>query len=729
MKKVLFTATVDSHILQFHLPYLKLFKEKGYEVHVITNGDETIPYCDKKYKVSFERSPFKLNNIKAYFRLRKIINKEQYDIIHTHTPVGSVVTRLAAKKARKKFNTRVIYTAHGFHFFKGASLKNWLIFYPVEKYLAKLTDTIILINKEDFDLAKRKFSKRCKDIQYVEGVGIDENKFNFTMTEKEKDELRKSLGIEKEDFVIIYPAELSKRKRQLWLIDTLSNLMKEKKNIHLLLPGKDSLNGKCQKYVEILGLENKIHFLGYRNDIPKLLAISNLSVSSANQEGLPVNIMEAMYIGLPIVGTDCRGNRDLIIDSKNGYLIELSNKEKFVESVNKIYFGKENKKISKNSKLMIKKYLLNIVEPKMSIIYFGYRKKICHVVSGLLSGGAESFLVNYFSKIDRNKYELYVLYQHKPILKSLKEFETLGFNLKKIPTKKLRPIGNFVYTYLFLKKNNIDIVHTHMTLANFVALFAAKLAGVPVRICHAHSCNNNETNKFQRFFNNKLKSINYKYSTDYLACGIKAGKYMYDNKEFELIHNAIEINKFKFSKTNRSRIRKNYNINNDCILLGHIGSFSNTKNHIFMLDLIEQLPEDKYKIMFIGNGKLFEQMKNIVKERNIEKRVIFTGIVDNPEIYYSAFDLFILPSLWEGLPMVSIEAQANGVNCIISDNVDDSCKINENVDFLPLDIEKWKNYIQSLSVKRVKETKMVNSCYNIEKSVGKLEKIYDKEMF
>ena len=134
--KVLFTAHVDSHILLFHIPFLKLFKERGYEVHVATNGDEKIPYCDKKWKVSFEKSPYKLNNLKAIKELSKIIKNEHYDIIHTHTPMGSVITRIAARGARKK-GTRVLYTAHGLHFFKGASIVNWLLFYPVEKILSK----------------------------------------------------------------------------------------------------------------------------------------------------------------------------------------------------------------------------------------------------------------------------------------------------------------------------------------------------------------------------------------------------------------------------------------------------------------------------------------------------------------------------------------------------------------------------------------------------------------
>lgn len=371
MKKVLFTATVDSHILQFHLPFLKLFKDKDYEVHVATNGNEDIPYCDVKHVVSFERSPYKLNNLKAIKQLKKICDDENFDIIHCHTPMGGVVTRLAARKARKN-GTRVIYTAHGFHFFKGASIKNWLLFYPVEKYLAKYTDTLITINNEDFETAKKKFSKRCKDIQYVPGVGIDEKKFDFEMTKKEKHDLRESIGLKDDDFVMIYPAELSKRKRQIWLINALSSFMKDNKNVHLLLPGKDSLNGKCQKLSDNLELNNQIHFLGYRKDIPKLLKISNLALSSANQEGLPVNIMEAMYVGLPIVASDCRGNRDLVKDGINGSLVDINDSINFSRNVNNIYLS-DVSKYSENSKEIIKEYLLDKIIIIMKSIYKGMK--------------------------------------------------------------------------------------------------------------------------------------------------------------------------------------------------------------------------------------------------------------------------------------------------------------------------------------------------------------------
>ena len=341
MKKILFTATVDSHILQFHIPYLQWFKEQGYEVHVATNGDEKIPYCDVKHKIPFERSPIKINNIKAIFKLKKIIENEKFDIIHCHTPMGSVVTRLAAKNARKKYGTKVIYTAHGFHFFKGASLLNWIIFYPIEKYLSNFTDCLITINDEDYNLAKRKF--KAKRIEFVNGVGVDQSKFDFKMSDTEKHELRQSLGLKDDDFVIIYVAELSKRKNQGMLIKAVKELIDEGNNsIKVILPGTDSMNGYYQKLVKKLNIENNIKFLGYRKDIPKLLRISNLYVSTAKQEGLPVNVIEAMFSGLPIIATDCRGNRDI-----TKKVVEIDNINELYENIKK-YINNSKKYIFSN---------------------------------------------------------------------------------------------------------------------------------------------------------------------------------------------------------------------------------------------------------------------------------------------------------------------------------------------------------------------------------------------
>ena len=335
-KKALFTATVDSHILHFHLPYLKLLRDMGYEVHVITNGTEKIPGADKRHTVPFARSPLSLNNVQAYRMLRDIINHERYDLIHTHTPMGGVVTRLAARHSRKHHGSRVLYTAHGFHFYKGAPWHYWAMFYPIEKWLAHYTDTLITINKEDYNLARRKFATR---VEYVPGVGIDPAKFDFKFTAADKLALRKSLGLTKNDFVMIFPAELNKNKNQILLIEAMEQLVPKHPNIHLLLPGKDSYNGHYQRITAEKGLEKNIHFLGYRTDIPRLLKISDLAVSSSLREGLPVNLLEAAYCKIPIVAHKCRGVqsiKDSSAPSRTYIICNFFNSNLLIEEIEKM---------------------------------------------------------------------------------------------------------------------------------------------------------------------------------------------------------------------------------------------------------------------------------------------------------------------------------------------------------------------------------------------------------
>lgn len=360
--KILYVATVDMHIKAFHIPYLKVLHDKGNEVHVITNGTEKIPYCDKKYTISIKRSPYNFENIKAIKELKKILEEEKYDIIHCHTPMGAVVTRLAAKKTRKKYNTKVIYTAHGFHFYQGASLINWLLFYPVEKYLANYTDTLITINKEDYELAKNKFAKECKDIQYIPGVGLNIDKFNISMSEKEKVKFKKTLGLKKNDYILTCVARLDKNKNQKFLINAMKKITKKYKNIHLLLIGSDELGGHYQNIVNKNDLDSTIHFLGRREDIPQLLKITNIVVSASKREGLPVNVMEALASKIPVVALKCRGMEDLIISGKNGYIV--NNQEEYISKILKIKDNDTLKNIELN-----KKFLLPEVEKKLKKIY------------------------------------------------------------------------------------------------------------------------------------------------------------------------------------------------------------------------------------------------------------------------------------------------------------------------------------------------------------------------
>lgn len=343
-----------------------MLRDKGYEVHYASMGEEEILDCDKSFVVPFTRSPLGVSNIAAYKQLKAIIDREHYDIIHTHTPMGSVITRLAARVTRKK-GTRVIYTAHGFHFFKGAPLLNWLIYYPVERYMARHTDTLITINKEDYQRAKAQFKT---DVQYVPGVGIDPKKFDVKLSKKQREDLRAEFGMKENDFVMIYVAELSKRKNQLWLVETLTGFLQEHPDAHLLIPGADSLNNNVHKLVEKLNLKQQIHLPGYRNDIPHLMKVSDIAVSASKQEGLPVNVMEAMYLGLPVIATDCRGNRDLIKDQMTGYLIGVNDFDMFIERLTAIHkYDQIRNRLSVASKICAAKYTLDSITPHMDGIY------------------------------------------------------------------------------------------------------------------------------------------------------------------------------------------------------------------------------------------------------------------------------------------------------------------------------------------------------------------------
>lgn len=357
MKKVLFVATVTTHINTFHIPYLKWFKEQGYEVHVASNGNEEIEYCDKHYNLPFARFPFKMNNLKAYKQLKKIINENQYEIIHCHTPVGGVLTRLAAKDARKN-GTKVMYTAHGFHFYKGAPLLNWIIYYPLEKWLSRYTDCLITINQEDYEIAKSKF-KKCKKIELVHGVGFDSNRFNTCINNKDKIKLKENLKINDKDIIISYVAELNKNKNQMLLINTIEELNKNQPKYKLLLIGDGPNKNKYIKEIKKRNLENYVRILGKRLDVPLLLSITNIYVATSIREGLGLNVLEAMYMKLPIIATDNRGHRELI---KKDLLIN-NNKNELKQQILNLPHNVPNYNVDANT------YEINNVLNEMISIY------------------------------------------------------------------------------------------------------------------------------------------------------------------------------------------------------------------------------------------------------------------------------------------------------------------------------------------------------------------------
>ncbi|MRH42687.1 glycosyltransferase [Aquibacillus halophilus] len=370
-KKILFCATVDYHFELFHLPYMKWFKDQGWQVDVAALGEIKLLYTDNKYNIPIQRSPFNKKNLQAYKKLKNIIDEGDYTIIHCHTPIGGGLTRLAAKGARER-GTKVIYTAHGFHFCKGAPLINWLVYYPIEKFLSRITDTLITINKEDYRLAvKHKF--KAGNIKQVHGVGVNTDHFK-PLDVNQKNEMKKSFGYQPNDFLLFYAAEFNNNKNQKFLLQSLALIKNDVPGARLVLAGEGALLENCRELAIALGIGHMVDFLGYQKNIQQLVSICDVAVASSLREGLPVNIMEAMSCGLPIVAVNNRGHRELVQNNKNGWLVEHDDKKRFSNKIKMLESVPDLKvKLGKNGREMIlKTYSSSKVLSEISKIYSVY---------------------------------------------------------------------------------------------------------------------------------------------------------------------------------------------------------------------------------------------------------------------------------------------------------------------------------------------------------------------
>ena len=369
-EKILYTATTEIHLRSFHIPYLKWFKDQGYEVHVAYNGSNDLPYADKVWNISFGRSPFDKRNKQAYKDLKEIIKENNYSIIHAHTPMGGVVTRLAARSSRKK-GTKVLYTAHGFHFYKGGPLKNWLFFFPVEWFLSFYSDGIITINKEDYNhLFTKKFKSSGKF--QINGIGLNPErlKADFDGTPAE---LRKSLGYKEEEFLILYIAEFIDRKNHKFVIDAIPHILKIAPNAKFIFAGGGELRDTMISYAKEKGITENVDFLGFRKDIGNFIAIADAGISASKQEGLGLGVAEMMYNGLPVVISEDRGHKEMVNNEENGFMFAQNNTEQFVNYICRIYNDPVlRESIGEKGKQSIQKFMIDNSLKQMEEIYNKY---------------------------------------------------------------------------------------------------------------------------------------------------------------------------------------------------------------------------------------------------------------------------------------------------------------------------------------------------------------------
>ena len=372
--KMLYILNTTNRVNNFSYSSMIAAQQLGVEFHIAGNwtgySDNKEKEADEEkygiriHQIDFIRTPYDLRNIKAYKQLVQLIKREKFDAIHCNTPTGGVLGRLAGKKCKVR---KIIYQAHGFHFYKGAPKKNWLIYYPIEKWLAKYTDALITINNEDYELAKSKFQLRHNGkVYYVPGVGIDLSQYDLPDGVREKK--RKELGLKETDIVLISSGELNENKNNQIIIQALSKLRHE--NLHYIICGTGSKYDELKKMTSDNGLDDYIHFLGYRNDIKELYRASDIFVMPSLREGLSRSIMEAMASGLPCVVSNIRGNTDLLENTNSGLLCEATDVLAYTKKIKKLANDETVRKtMGKNSLVAIQKFNMETVEIAVSKVY------------------------------------------------------------------------------------------------------------------------------------------------------------------------------------------------------------------------------------------------------------------------------------------------------------------------------------------------------------------------
>lgn len=332
MKKLLITST-DLMMIQFLVPHVKHLSENGFHVEIACSvvGDRIDDvrravegYAKAVHTVRLERSPTSPNNLKGYRDMSKLLDENRYDIIWTNEPVMGVVTRLAARSLRRQ-GTKVVYMCHGFHFFKGASLPSWLLYYPVERFMARFCDLIVTINREDEARAK---TFHCSRVGYIHGIGVNTERLH---KRDERSDIRTELGLAAEDFVVLSVGELNTNKNHQIIIRAIAQLADP--DIHYVLCGKGDQLENLTALAKECGIADRVHFLGYRRDVVDICTQADVFAFPSRREGLGLAPLEAMYCGLPVIASDTRGIQDYTFDGKSGYLRNSEDAAGFAEAI------------------------------------------------------------------------------------------------------------------------------------------------------------------------------------------------------------------------------------------------------------------------------------------------------------------------------------------------------------------------------------------------------------
>lgn len=375
MKRVLFVTTISGFLPQFEKNDVKLLKQMGCQIHYASNFTNPIYTFDKTeleknevtlHQIDIEKSPAKISkNIKAIKQLIKIIDENDIDIVHCHNPMGGVAARIAARASKRK--PKVIYTAHGFHFYKGAPIMNWLLFYTAERFLARYTDIIVTINREDYIRAKKFRLKKNGEVYLIHSVGVDKER--FAPRPEMRETKRAELGIPADAFHIVTAAELNENKNQKVVIEAVAALT-NKYNIYYTICGKGPNEDRLRELIKSYGLENNIQLLGYRTDMDEILQTADVFAFPSIREGLGVAAIEALMCNVPLIAADNRGTREYASDGSNGIVCRYDAVDEFEEAITLLYENTAyRKRIADRCRESVKKFTIEEVEKTMIKVY------------------------------------------------------------------------------------------------------------------------------------------------------------------------------------------------------------------------------------------------------------------------------------------------------------------------------------------------------------------------
>lgn len=713
---------VESVVMNY---YRHINREKIQFDFICDNDSTDIPYEEiEKLGGKVILIPPYQKIIKYHKELKKVLKDGKYKIVHSHINTLSVFSLFAAKSAGVPVRIAHSHSTTN----KKEKKKNLLkqVLRPFSKVFAtdymccsELAGRWLFGNKE-YD----------KGNVYLLNNAIDLDQFKYN--EQIRKEKRKELNIEDSTLVIGHVGRFVEQKNHRFLIDVFHEVHKQKENSILLLAGQGPLMDEIKEKVKTLGLEDNVRFLGQRNDINELYQAMDVFVFPSLYEGLGMAVVEAQVSGLPCV-VSTKVPQIAKVTDRIIFMNLDSQIKKWTDGIIKSL----NKGDRKNIKFIdeIKNYDIRKESAQLEKFYLGKEKnniiKVLQMGMTDNLGGIETYLINYYRNIDKNKvqFDFTNIYSNKLCFQD--EMENMGAKIYKVPNYYKHPLKYIFEVKDIIKNNNYEIVHCNMNSAAMLyPLIAAKIAGAKIIIAHSHN-SSSDKGVAKTILHNVNKHFIPLFANRYFACSVEAGQWFFskkiiDSSDFKIIKNAIDINKFKFNEEIRNKVRKSLCIDKNTFVIGHVGRFAKQKNHSFLIDIFNDVVKKNYnsKLILVGIGELQDKIKNKVKILKLESKVLFLNNRNDVNEIMQAMDVFVLPSLYEGLGIVLVEAQSSGLPVITTNQIPSVTKISDNYRCLSLkeSSNDWAKEIVML--KKVERTNVKLNQFDIKVCSNELVQLY-----